>query len=476
MKKFFIFSIVATTLLITVMSNFVYAEDKECAACSTTSPYIDAYIALWNELISAFLTFANTESSVLNGQDDSFWSTNAHGQENFSPDFIRGLWSIVDNLNQTTQSIVSVWYVAGLIGIEEVQLNSFKSIVPMLGWQAILRDWNKIGILNQKLLNTITDLWNNGVFIRLWFKDWWKERIGSILQKYSQWSTPIFYDVGNAQWEVIKKSASFQPIQVLWWLWSINQGVRTAIGFWNASELSWSFMNGYVQISPQFQEALWPWWYYSCAKGVSWMSCSSTVRKNRDNYNAIVKDTKNQTNDAMKTVKMARKRLSWFWSKNSDAKSALQERTNELLRWQNGWQGVRNNNGKPIVQWFWDAYKTVKDEIITTNPFAWFTLKERGDTKPFVVWDIAQTLADTHDKDYFISVGNAMLKTAENNWMQSIFSDVTPITRTFPLLTQELVTAKFIIDGTTSESIVNNLWRACDLQCSNAWWTCWYTP
>jgi hypothetical protein len=64
------------------------------------------------------LTYANKETSVFKTQTNNVDSTNGSTQTSTSTDALRGLESIVDNLNKKAQTAVSAGYVASLVTIE----------------------------------------------------------------------------------------------------------------------------------------------------------------------------------------------------------------------------------------------------------------------------------------------------------------------------------------------------------------------
>ena len=463
MKKNILLLVYMLILWLTWVQNFVYAEE-ECEACNTTSPYIDNYINFWYEIIQTFQTYANSEQSVF----QKSWQnliTNGSSQNTTESDLQRELQSIVDNLNNKAQSVASAGYVFSLITIEWAFLDSWKNVGPLMNNQSIMRDWQKIDNLDQSITNTLIDLWNAWVFVRLWFRNWWRDRINQIVQKYtSMQNAPIQTSSLN----------STQPTDILWWLRRMNQALKSSLSIWWNKELWNSFMDWAMKFSSNAIDNM-PL-YYACAKWVGGMAtCSPTGNRAKNNLESTWENTKDETSGAVTMIKNAVKRLSWFRSSNGQTQEMFKQRQNDLLRWQYWRQWVRNNEWEPLVQGFWDAWKTVKNNISSVWPFA--GRKENSDEKtatPFVVWDITTTIQTANQKQKILLAFAETTNAAEQNRNQSVLADISPITKLFPLITQEIITAQYRIDSTKPNAITQSLWEACETQCKNLWWTCWY--
>ncbi|MEI7478034.1 MAG: hypothetical protein WCJ81_06185 [bacterium] len=84
------------------------------------------------------------------------------------------------------------------------------------------------------------------------------------------------------------------------------------------------------------------------------------------------------------------------------------------------------------------------------------------------VGDLATWSKQRDDVSTFTTIFNTTISQADNARQQSSLADTSPITKLFPALTQELVSARYLIAGSSSTTIWKNLGKACDLQCSNA--------
>lgn len=470
-KRRFVFTVISTTILLSTSRGFVMAEEAEnnCEACRTTSPYIDNYIKFGYEIIKTLLTYANTDQYALQQKKETN-NTKWSSQTNMDPEHERILQSIVDNLNNQSQSIASTTYAFSLISIETAFTDSWKSMIVLLQNQSLLRDWQKVDALWQSIANTIIDMWNAGVFERLGFRQWRDERIYEIIDRYSKMNNAPIELAGSDI-----KNIRTQPKDLLWALWRMNQALKTTISVWNniADNLDNKFLWKELQFSQKAQAEIPV--YYSCARWVQWMSCSKKWQRAKEGLDAVRRDTKNQTKDAKTTFKNAIKRLQGFRSQNDQTKELLKQRQNELLRSEYGWQWVRNNEWKPLTQWLRDSRRNLKQQTTEVWPFAWLKVNpDKPAWEPFVVWDIATAHIQQREKETLSTAFNSVRQDAIQNRREWTYVDVSPITRLFPLISQEITTAQYRVDSIKPESIVNNLWKACDLQCRNVWWTCWY--
>lgn len=445
----------------------MYAVDGNCSACNTTSPYVDNYINFANELIKTFQTYANQEGSVLQTE----WNSNPNNE----------LQWIVDSLNQKAQATASSVYVLWLVTTETALLDSWKSIAPMMNGKAILRDWEKIDTVWQSITNTLLDLGNNGVFQRLWFRQGRDERIEEILRRYSNMgdNAPITYTLWD--WKLYS-----QPRDILGALRSMNQALKTTIGIWTNNIIDNSdnkFLWWVITFSKQAQDTLLT--YYTCARWTAWITCSETWERAKENLENTRKETTDKTKDAKKIITDALKRLSWFWSNNGWAKEMLKQRTNELLRAEYWRQWVRNNQWETIWQWlknglnnaFWfkETRKTLKNDTAAIWPFAWLKqVNKKVEWEQFIIGDRATQKIIQENKSTLRAAFDSVRDTAKDNWKESVYADVSSVTKLFPMITSEVVSAKNVIDGTQKESLVQNLGQACELQCSNLWWKCRY--
>lgn len=467
MKRNLFITTVLCTSLLSISSNFAYAANDSCDACTTTSTYVDNYINFANELIKTFQTYANQEGSIVLKQ----WTGKSSDE----------LQAIVDNLNQKAQATASTLYVFGLVTTETAFLDSWKSISPMMNGKAILRDWEKINTVWQSITSTLLDLGNNGVFERLWFRQWRDDRIEEILKRYSTMpDAPITYTLWT--WKLYS-----QPREILWALRSMNQALKTTIGIWSNKIIDNSdnkFLRWLITFSQWAQDNLLS--YYKCARWTAGIACSKAGDKAKENLESTRKETTSKTNDAKKIITDSLKRLSGFWSNNWWAKEMLKQRTNEQLRSEYWRQWVRNNQWETLWQWlknglnnaFWfkETRKTLKNDTEAIGPFAWFReVNQKPQWEPFVVWDLATKQIRRNDEAVLRSTFNSITATARKNWQESTYADVSAVTKLLPMITAEIVASKGIIDDNKNkESLVENLWKACDLQCRNLWWKCRY--
>lgn len=490
--------IVCTMFIVSIMLWYfsitaipVYAEDwqanwtqsatanqEQCNACTTTSVYIDTYIDFGMEIISALRTYANTNDTTASATE----------QNTDQSDAGRWLESIAGNLNETAQSIASAWYVAAIISVEAAFLDSRKNLGIIFQSPALMRDRQKVDVLDQHIANTMLDLGNAGVFINKWMKSGFPTRIREIMTKYSTGTNAFLAQAQGT-------TSSTAPMVILQSLRTMNQDMKTYIAFGNMSVadkrddikplLQHTFFDWTIRFSDAMQQDLWwPDGYYTCARAIKWITaCTTLWQQAKDAWKNISSDTHTQMKQAKTKIENAVQRLSWFRSKNSDtkkadaARQALEQRQRDLLGAQYGRKWIKNSDWKPIVQWFWDAWKSVKNDITDTWwPLAWLsTIREKNAKEPFIIGD-ADTSSYIQNKEF----KNAFFLVAEETaalWatqrQESIFANSSTITQAIPLITQEIKKMTYLIEANNNDSIRKNLWQACEAQCSNVAGRCW---
>lgn len=440
-------------------NNIAYAaeEQKPCTACSRTSPYLDKYIQFSNEIVYTLEVFSNQEQSVFNA-----WSSN---DTNEKSDLLRKLMAITDNLNTKRQMAANTTYITFLTSTEMFE-NAGLSTAVLASSDSLYRDWNKLEDAWQRLVNVASDLWNAGVFVRIGLREWRQARIQNTLAKYSTGSNPLFiYNERN--------SATTQPVILFTDLRSITQKIKTSLYFGtslNDKDLKETYMWGAISLSPEFLEEMKE--YYKCVRWPKWsMTCSNEklqkIASNR--YDEIAQSAKKDTEYAMQTFKTAWKRLSGFRSSNAETKEALKNRQYELLRWQYWRRAANPWIVKQVVHWWNTAVSTIKSTYTkATNIIEGITIRPPKRETTILIGD-QQTIAMMEkEREDMIAVGTTIAKTAKQVRDESEYSNPTYVTKLFPILTQNVVMQRILIDGNgDKKTIYANLWTACENQCTN---------
>lgn len=448
----------------------VSANEEQCLACERSSPYINAYIQFSNEIISTLQKYANKESSIRTSRSNDFEDSSTSTEYDGS-DFVRIGAAIADNLNRKRQEVASTSYAAWLIASESI-VNTVALAWVLTSSEALHRDWNKLEDVSKKTLITLNDLWNAWVFVRLWFKEWRKESIQETFKKYSAGSTPLFiYHENN--------KASAQPMSLLWdnWLRTLNQTLKLSL-YWNglssSDALTKKYMWWAVSISPEFKEELAN--YYTCARSVRGIqTCSPTKQQTKDTYWGIVDDFWDKSKEAIDTFTTARKRLSWFRSKNAETKQIYEDRKYELLRWQkwrraadwwvikqlgNLWSSAKDavistyNNTKSDIEWIWNSFVSF--------------IKWTARPLPIRIDDPQIVAQANKERITLLDVWRDTATEAKRAWKETVYIDVSPTTKVVPQLSQTIYTQKSMIDGKDNKNAIDKLlWEACTNQCRN---------
>lgn len=422
--------------------------------------------------------FANSENSIWSTKSDPTISSSNDWTDD--AEVLRSLRAITDSINKKWQIASSAAYLSIFTAGEMVR-NARYSMWAMGSSSSLSRDWNKLEDAQQKTLNMATTLWNAGVFIRLWFKEGLEEEIQKILDKYSKWEEALFViNKGN--------TVTSQPIIIFTDLWSMTNNIKFGLfdstyfwvhsGIWKNSKANEQYMWKTITLSTWFIENYLN--YYKCAKGIKWTTLCSTVgkistQKWDSRFKNIANDGKEEVWYALWIFKTARKRLSGFWSDNAEADEALQNREYELLRWQYGRRAANPSIIKQIkeISEGWNtSWQTIKENYTkSVSMIEWFLHKWPEKTKKAVIGDQQIEAINDIEKEMLEKVWVDTAREASQSWYESEYANPAPVTKIFPILTQNIIAQRLIIDGKGDKTTINeNLWSACLNQCTNVSW------
>lgn len=473
-----------------INTNNVFAEENKpttteagwtwnqtlCQACDKSSPYLERYINFSKDVIKVMQDYANSESSVFSTKKNpTYWSSN---ESNDDTELLRVLQSITDSINKKWDVALSTAYLWIFTSLEMAG-NARYSMGILGSSKSLTRDRNKLEDIQQNTLNVVTDLWNAGVFVRLWFKEWLEEALQKIFEKYSKWDESLF--------EIDKTAkVTTQPIVIFTDLWAMTNFLKywlydSTVLFKN-SNIMMKFMSeekymwNSLSVSSWFIENMIN--YYSCAKWIVWVAkCASTWENNIvgssiGRFKSVADNGKKEAWTAIDVFKTARKRLSWFRSKNSDAEEALKNREYELLRWQYGRRAANPWIIKQAVDGRKKGRKTTKQGYVSTVSTIEWVFHSRGEkTKKITIGDQQiETIKDL-EKETFNKIAVDTAKEANQSRHESEYGNPWAITKLFPILTQNIIAQKLLIDGKWDKNtIYENVRSACLNQCTNVPW------
>lgn len=189
-------------------------------------------------------------------------------------------------------------------------------------------------------------------------------------------------------------------------------------------------------------------------------------------FKDIAKDGKEQAWYAIEIVKTAWKRLSGFRSDNAESKEALKNREYELLRSQY-WRRAANPS---LLQQGADAWSKVKKttkEAYTNavSTIEWVFHKWPKKTKKVVIGDQQIEAINDIEKETMAKIWTDTALEANQSRHESEYGNPAAVTKLFPILTQNIIAQKLLIDGKGDKTtIYENLGSACLNQCTNIPW------
>lgn len=447
---------------------------KQCDACTRTSPYVNKYIAFTREMLQTLKNHANRDSWITY----AWWVQQSNANQWWA--LREQLIGIVNNMNQTRQYAASSAYVATL-SASEVIVNTTFSVNALFWTDALYRDRKKLEKVWEDIMITMTDLWNDWVFIRLGFKEWRQEAIDNVLKKYSEWSEPLFV---YQPWQV----SGTQPIAILTDLWETNQDMKSMI-YWNflANEeaLTEKRMWGAITFSPQLIEEFQT--YYPCAKGVKWFwvcaARGSAWQQIADWFSSIKDKSVGETKRAVTTIKDAIDRLKGFFSKEWATRQKLENRRYELLRNYYGKDAASNKHIIVKADGWQKARETTKTNINNTADL----IQEMGKSvrkdidnrrnRNVRIGDVVTINQRDEEREALLDGSLSVARDAQKSRQESVYIDIKPVTAMFPILTKTVITEKLIVDGATNwkeDTLTSLLGQACEAQCTNVEKKCYY--
>lgn len=254
---------------------------------------------------------------------------------------------------------------------------------------------------------------------------------------------------------------------------------------------------------------------YKCARFGD--TCAGNLKTFVNNIESIGQDTIQWAKQSVNTITEAAKRLKMAFSvpfKKADnltpEEKEFLSRQEQLLRTVygsdtsriiNGWFGGRKeaaeqwkkslqnlkdfaNNTKATVSQKLATIEAYKQELQqTSQQTKWQNDRKREQTTQQITQDfqafITQSNTNTQAQQNTKDIVDATFVFVEQEHMaaRTIFTiaDTSPITIYYPLLAAQLDRVEKIIGSKdTKWSIIENLWRSCELQCRNQWGRCWY--
>jgi hypothetical protein len=390
----------------------------------------------------------------------------------------------IDQKMQATMAVTTILFT----NVRDIARDNFLWLSLLIQNQTIVRDRAKLQRLGSSMQDKIFELamataWQNYITLTD------REQINTILNDYrtQQFITSFAID----------DKATYA--NMLFVLQKMNRAYERFLSYWTTGQFHWSFSTWdgevFIVINPdkisQMQEQ------YKCARFGD--KCAGNFKQFVTDIETIGSENMQAARTAWKDIVDASGKLKWvlqvfgkqtanFFRKKENKRAFTEEekialsRQQQLLRTVYGSDFKRMGNMLAVVRMnvsqetFQEIYdnmsaigKSFKEIII--DPFNDIDTAKPGTTVTIDTWRwialseglttlIMHTMQDVHSHG-IASIDNAHLM------------DPGSVMIYIPLLSAQLDTLRGLI-GTkdTKGMIIYNLGNACELQCSNAWWTC----
>jgi hypothetical protein len=469
--------------------TFSFAQQNTCNTCGSTAPTLQQYLDMTTQLMSAIQAQSPEWPTV--GAYDVPWLFGGGilQLDDESRDAItRSADAILRSIDQKMQATAAVGTILAT-NLRDIGRDNFLGLSLLTQNQAIVRDRAKLQRLSSIMQDKVFELALATARQKpLTVTD--RTQLRDILTTYQQqWLLTV---------AALENTASYA--QVMFTLQQMNRSFETFLAYGTIGQFDKTFSaweeSFYIRFNMQAIEQMQQ--DYACARFGD--QCAGNLKQfvtdmktlGSENIQAARTSGKDII-DASKKLKGAMqafgKKTANFLRKKEKNKAYTPEeeaglsRQDKLLRTVYGSDFKRMQNAiLPTIRANVspESFETIKDNMTQIGQQANYLLDPLQDiTVPF-----ASVTIDTGQLQW-IPMDNTMntlmaftMQQMHNVWLQqssyAVWMDPHPQTVYIPLLAGQLDTIRSII-GTkdTKGMLVHNLGTACELQCTNAWWTCW---
>lgn len=485
---------VAVSLMLFIAQGFSVAQSPSCTTCGSTAKALQDYIDMTTTIMSAIQTqwwqVSDLGRYTVPGL---FWGGILSLEEEQRDVISRSAESAARNINQKIQTTMATTTILFTNTWDIVRDNAMWFGILVQN-EPIVRDWAKIQRLGSVMQDKIYEL-------ALWaarqeyITPADRTQIESAIAQYKQqWLIDVF---------VIESNATYANL--LFVLQKANRARETFM-IYNATDQLTRTINGensavYLRFNAATIDTVST--QYKCARFGD--QCASNLKQFVTDIKSIGTENIQAAKTAGKDVVDAGKKLAGAlqvfgkqtanFFRKKDKKRAFTEkeqaalsRQDQLLRTvygsdfkrMQGWvlASVRANVDtsayeaiKEGIQW---TAQIIKDASIKTNDVTWLDKKsqQRADVQKIAAWTRSVILPDTLKNLLTETMVTVHASAVEQ---VSFATSIQPhnVVVYVPLLAEQLDRLRDLIwTKDTKGMIVNNLGTACELQCSNAGWTC----
>ncbi len=470
--------------------NFSYGQNASCATCGSTDQRMQSYIDMTRELMAAIQTLSPEGPTVGAFDVPGLFGGWVLQLQDESRDVItRSADAAVRSIDQRIQAWLAVSTIL-FTNVWDISRDSVLSLTLLSQNQAVVRDRAKLqrvwSIIQDKIFAlALAAARQNRV------SESHRQQIQSIVSTYqTQWSIQYF---------ALDDRATYANLIHV--LQQSNRAFERFLAHGSINQFSREFNAGNGNVAIKFdydamqemQEA------YKCAR--FWDVCAGNFRQFVTDLNTIWSENIQASRTAFQDVADSAKKLATalqlvgkqtqrFISNRrssaaltSDEKKALSRR-DQLLRTVYGSDFKRLQTA--ILPTIRANISQESFEIISENMTQLFTTNRSSDTQlqdltrerhrglTISSGDIANIQLSDHIKNRMLHHMQHAHNRALEQSQYAQLADTMPLSIYIPMLAYQLEDIRSII-GTkdTQGMLIHNLWMACELQCSNAWWTCW---
>lgn len=495
MKKVLLFITVIAILIINLWDiSFAESEESKCEACFVSPEGIDDYMSFVSDVLSHLSS--STEKYYFDS--DEFENEITKWFKNVAE------WTIDLYEKIIWETNLNVW----LPFYSSLWLDFYNNFTIVRKPYPVVRDRKKLALLDQPMSDRSVFLNSRWIFDLAIPED----KLADI-----NW---LMWSLDYLDWVEFKNGISYwKVLSFVWKLNMLNKWIfmYAVDDYWESDDIleyirflkKW--YDWRVFFPPTFEinvidHANYLHEQYKCVvfPDVYWKKCPSwdidEFLKNIEDIAAFSEDwwdIQDQIQRSYNRLKAVMRDLwvDWFSNITEEDINDYEERK-RMLVWQYYWSDeFYDYMDKWWMWWVWYAWESVKEESKELLEEINEDLLEPLDRAYSSIMDAEywRVYEEKYTDDLKLSVDGDIVRDNFVAWMKNVYENVIAIeseytkdvtihdpvwvTKNFPDLSK--LVYKWIVlvwseDSENDNSLVHNMWEACELQCSNYWWICWY--
>lgn len=490
--------IIVVCIVLSLVQGFSVAQSSSCNTCGSTAKALQDYLDMTTAIMSAIQTqwWEVSDLGTYSVPWLFWWGVLSLEQEQRDA-MTRWADATVRNINQKVQATLATTTIL-FTNVWDVTRDNAMWFGILVQNEPIVRDWTKLQRLWSVMQDKIYELSLGAAWLkRITAAD--RTQIESTIEEYTQqWLLNAF---------ILEPTATYANL--LFVLQKANRARETFI-IYNATEQLDRVITAdgdavYLKFNKATLNTVAT--QYTCAR--FWDQCASNLKQFVTDIKSIGTENIQAAKTAGKDVVDAGKKLAWalkvfgkqtanFFRKKDKKKAFTEEERAALSRQDQLLRTIYGSDFKRMQWWVLasiranvdtSAYEAIKSSIQqittqvknnnTTIQTQDITSLKNARSQKDAIEAISKSLAGISLPDTLKTVLTETMVTVHENAVEhiSFATAVQPhnVVVFVPLLAAQLDTLRDLI-GTkdTKGMIAHNLGTACELQCTNAWGTCWW--